>query len=186
MGRTACTEPQCLYKGELYLYLLHTNYSCSYIWFHAIGLLQFAATAPYQCLLTLCFVLSYTGIRNSISAHRYEGNSISKLQIVIEKNRMEIMTYKQHLFFNIISIQISTLVPPFHKSLETCGEKLFWLLSEPRAHCSFNRRMFVFDTCPPFRELLHPIMDCLTWQAMFTVHGQHFFVDILCFHIFCP
>ena len=36
----------------------------------------------------------------------YEGNSINKLQIVIEKNRMEIMTYKQHLFFNIISIQI--------------------------------------------------------------------------------
>jgi len=35
----------------------------------------------------------------------YEGDSISKLQIVIE-NRMEIMTYKQHLFFNIISMQI--------------------------------------------------------------------------------
>jgi hypothetical protein len=36
----------------------------------------------------------------------YEGNSISKLQIVIEKKRMEIMTYKQHLFFNVISIHI--------------------------------------------------------------------------------
>jgi len=36
----------------------------------------------------------------------YDGDSISKLQIVIEKTRMEIMTYKQHLFFNIISIQI--------------------------------------------------------------------------------
>ena len=36
----------------------------------------------------------------------YEGNSISKLQIVIEKNRIEIITYKQHLFLNIISIQI--------------------------------------------------------------------------------
>jgi len=24
MGRTACTEPQCLYKGALYLYLLAT------------------------------------------------------------------------------------------------------------------------------------------------------------------
>ena len=35
---------------------------------------------------------------------KYEGDSISKLQIVIEKNRMEIMTYKQHLFFNTISI----------------------------------------------------------------------------------
>jgi len=47
--------------------------------------------------------------------------------------------------------------------------------------------MLVFDTFPPFRELLHPIMDCLTWQAVFTLHGQHFFVDILCFHFFfCP
>jgi len=36
----------------------------------------------------------------------YEGDSIFKLQIVIEKNRVEIMTYKQHLFSNIISIQI--------------------------------------------------------------------------------
>ena len=41
----------------------------------------------------------------------YEGNSISKLQIVIEKNRVEIMTYKQHLFFNIISIQILKTCP---------------------------------------------------------------------------
>ena len=37
---------------------------------------------------------------------KLQGDSISKLQIVIEKNRIEIMTYKQHLFFNIISIQI--------------------------------------------------------------------------------
>jgi len=25
MGRTACTEPQCLYKGDLYLYLVEVN-----------------------------------------------------------------------------------------------------------------------------------------------------------------
>jgi len=36
----------------------------------------------------------------------YEGNSISKLQIVILKKLMVIMTYKQHLFFNVISKQI--------------------------------------------------------------------------------
>ena len=40
--------------------------------------------------------------------------------------------------------------------------------------------MLVFDTCSPFLELLHQIMDCLTWQAVFTVRGQHFFLDILC------
>jgi len=45
--------------------------------------------------------------RHCVSSHEiYEGDSISKLQIVSEKNRMEIMTCKQHLFFNIISIQI--------------------------------------------------------------------------------
>ena len=107
----------------------------------------------------------------------YEGDSISKLQIVIEKNRMEIMTYKQHLFFSIISMQIQTLFPPFHKS------PVFDALQ--RFRCGDLHRptgsMFVFDNCPPFRELLHPIMDCLTWQAVFTVHGQH----ILCF-IFLP
>jgi len=31
---------------------------------------------------------------------------VNKLKIVIEKKRMGIMTYKQHLFFNVISIQI--------------------------------------------------------------------------------
>jgi len=25
MGRTACTEPQCLYKGDLYLFTLYSN-----------------------------------------------------------------------------------------------------------------------------------------------------------------
>jgi len=51
---------------------------------------------------TLCFDISHLKRPHNY----YEGNSISKLQIVIEKNQMEIMTYKQHLFFNIISIQI--------------------------------------------------------------------------------
>ena len=37
---------------------------------------------------------------------RYERKSISKLLVVIEKKRMEIMTFKQHLFFNVMSIQI--------------------------------------------------------------------------------
>jgi hypothetical protein len=36
----------------------------------------------------------------------YKGKSISKLQIAIEKKQREIMIYEQHLFFNIISIQV--------------------------------------------------------------------------------
>jgi len=29
MGRTACTEPQCLYKGALYLTFI-SHYECNY------------------------------------------------------------------------------------------------------------------------------------------------------------
>jgi len=36
----------------------------------------------------------------------YEGKSIIKLQIVIEKKLKGIMTYKQHLFFKVIFKQI--------------------------------------------------------------------------------
>ena len=34
--------------------------------------------------------------------------------------------------------------------------------------------------------MLHPIMDCQTSEAMFTIQGQHFFVNILCSHYFSP
>ena len=34
--------------------------------------------------------------------------------------------------------------------------------------------------------MLHPIMDCLTSEAMFTVQAQHFSVDIVCSHNFSP
>jgi len=32
MGSTACTEPQCLYKGALYLYLMEINIKASDVW----------------------------------------------------------------------------------------------------------------------------------------------------------
>jgi len=49
------------------------------------------------------------------------------------------------------------------------------LLFQPR-HCRQ-------ESVPPKGVVLE---DCLTLQAMFIVHGQHFFVDILCCHIFFP
>ena len=34
MGRTACTEPQCLYKGDLYLYLIYIYTLNNLVIFH--------------------------------------------------------------------------------------------------------------------------------------------------------
>jgi len=42
----------------------------------------------------------------SALVRRYKEKSISKLQMVIVKKQMGIMTYKQHLFFNVISKQV--------------------------------------------------------------------------------
>jgi len=38
MGTTACTEPQCLYKGDLYLYLtgcVSDNVASEFAYFHS-------------------------------------------------------------------------------------------------------------------------------------------------------
>ena len=65
------------------------------------------------------------GIFEMIVLKWYDGNSKNKLKIVIEKNRMELMTFKQHLFFNIISIQIYKCVPPCHKSWKPVAKNSF-------------------------------------------------------------
>jgi hypothetical protein len=51
------------------------------------------------------FLCPSSGVYLLYTQQFYEGKSISKLQIVTEKKRMG-MTYKQHLFFNVMSIQI--------------------------------------------------------------------------------
>ena len=51
MGRTACTEPQCLYKGALYLYLyLYSPYA-------PYGL--YRASVPVEGALYIFFCISY-------------------------------------------------------------------------------------------------------------------------------
>jgi len=56
-------------------------------------------------LLTLLCITAYSKYFSE-KPTMYEVKSISKLQIVIEKKRIGIMTYKLHLFFNVISKQI--------------------------------------------------------------------------------
>ena len=108
---------------------------------------------------------------------------------MIEKKRMEIMTYKQHLFFQLnLHTNLNTCVTVSQVPGNLRCKNLVVAVWTTRT-LLFHRptdSMFVFDTCSLFRELLHPIMDWLTWQTMFTVHVQHYFVDTLCCHTFCP
>jgi hypothetical protein len=92
----------------------------------------------------------------------YEGKSIIKLQIVTEKKRMGIMTYKQHLFFNVISIRRWRPSCMLGWCLRRAPTLPAWR-SPPSDRLDVGRWR---SRCPPFRELMHPIMDCLTWQAV--------------------
>jgi hypothetical protein len=63
MGFTACTEPQCLYKGDLYLYLTVELYL--YSPYGPDGL--YRATVPVQIAPYLTFYLSGSTIFHIIS-----------------------------------------------------------------------------------------------------------------------
>jgi len=91
---------------------------------------------------------------------------------------MGIVTYKQHLFFSVILIQIKTLVPPFHKSLETCDVKFLWLLSEPRAHCPFNRVIV--------RKVRSPERCCFRGLLDVTGNVHRAWVSFLCEYPLLP
>ena len=51
MGRTACTEPQCLYKGAIYLFL---TFICMLTGFSKDEFVGFSQTSVYVYQLTRC------------------------------------------------------------------------------------------------------------------------------------
>ena len=53
MGRTACTEPQCLYKGDLYLYLYLNHELSGRIW--EISHLHHVGDSPWHSLYRGCW-----------------------------------------------------------------------------------------------------------------------------------
>jgi hypothetical protein len=74
----------------------------------------------------------------SVKIGKYEGKSISKLQIdILEHKKIRLLIGKILLFLSIISLYIEALVPSFHKPLKTSNIKLFGLLSETGGDLTF-------------------------------------------------
>jgi hypothetical protein len=55
MGRTACTEPQCLYKVDLYLYLYLYFSACTRVHFYLYLYLYFRACTRVHFSFTFTF-----------------------------------------------------------------------------------------------------------------------------------
>ena len=54
MGRTACTEPQCLYKGALYLFLLNNKFHTVVLKLIVQCWVTFSIRELHTMLLSIC------------------------------------------------------------------------------------------------------------------------------------
>jgi hypothetical protein len=70
-----------------------------------------------------------------------EGESVNRSQLAIKHVILELG--KEHLFLNISSTNIDTLVPSLYQCIKTHRIEVFYLLSQPHPHLCFN--LFIFS-----------------------------------------
>jgi hypothetical protein len=82
--------------------------------------------------------VKYVYVPNILSDWRkfliYEGEAVYRSQMDIKRRTYDIRTWEKHLFLDISSANIGTLVPSLYQCVETRGIAIFWLLSPPLPH----------------------------------------------------
>ena len=78
MGRTACTEPQCLYKGALYLYLYHDWVYFFCVCIHAISIIAPNISCVKRCSILLLCPTQNKGVPRSLYPSVYGTSAYSK------------------------------------------------------------------------------------------------------------
>jgi hypothetical protein len=77
-------------------------------------------------------------LRGQVVAHyreqSYEGQSVHRSQMDIKRKTCDTRTWKKHLFLDISSTNIATLVPSLYQFVETRSMEVFRLLSQPLQH----------------------------------------------------
>jgi hypothetical protein len=85
---------------------------------------------------------------------------------------------KKHLFLDISSTNIVTLVPSLYQCVETRSIKVFRLVSATSAPPFHHLRLS--------REFLDPVVNRFTRQTLPTVNRKHFFMNNLYIESFYP
>jgi hypothetical protein len=67
-----------------------------------------------------------------------KGESVNRSHMDMKLKTFDIRTWKKHLFLDISSIKIDTLVPSLYLCVQTRSTEVFWLLSQPLLHLRFN------------------------------------------------
>jgi hypothetical protein len=99
----------------------------------------------------------------------YEEESVNRSQMDIKRKICDIRTWKKHLFFEISSTNIDTLVPSLYQHRPQDG--------------SFSAVVSA-TSAPPFhilrhqQNIFHPVVNRFTRQSLPTVNRKHFSVNI--------
>jgi hypothetical protein len=97
----------------------------------------------------------------------------------IKSKTCDIRTCKKHLFLDISSTNIDTLVPSLYQCVETRSIKVFWRLSQPIPHLRFN--LFVISETFATRVAIS-LPSC---EPFYATNRKHFIINILFIESFC-
>ena len=105
MGRTACTQPQCLYKGDLYLYIaLHVSRGSSTHHREHITVHTVSGIANQYCCLLLSWMkwnsISWSSISSIITTNSSSGWQYMKLYVQLcapDDERRNRLKHVEHL-----------------------------------------------------------------------------------------
>jgi hypothetical protein len=113
MGRTACTEPQCLYKGDLYLYDSLTHFFIDHV-------LKFKYPTPrWLKVLNVLFVETVTRDKNCQIPHWTFNGIFSIHYKVLVQNIVPLMKWKTNRchYFNFIHISTNLYMFRAHRPI---------------------------------------------------------------------
>jgi hypothetical protein len=118
-------------------------HSCSYSrwsikWWEVV--IQIELNCSWTTRWNISLVVSFLGsiMASNGVLYKNEGESVNRSQMGIKRKTCDIRTLKKHLFLNISSTNIDTLVPSLYQCIKTCSTEVFWLLSQPLLHLRFN------------------------------------------------
>jgi hypothetical protein len=113
----------------------------------------------------------------------YEGESVNRSQVDTERKTCDIRTWKKkHMFIDISSTNIDTLVPSLYQcGVETRSIEVFWLLFQPLPNLPFNLSVI----SEIFATFLDLVLNCFMQQTLPTVNRKHFFMNTLYIESFC-
>jgi hypothetical protein len=89
----------------------------------------------------------------------YEGESINRSQMDIKCKTCDISTWEKHLFLDISSTNVATVVPSLCQCIKTCSINVFWRLSQQLLHFLFS--LFVINETFAIKVVL----SLFTWAV---------------------